>query len=89
MLIIFFLMTRNYRKASPKEMVRKQKFKNEMQKAQIQKISLTHHKCAVCGRTELDDPNLQFRFCSKCEGNYEYCQDHLYTHQHVAKDSVQ
>ena len=42
--IIFFLMTRNYRKISPKEAVRKQKFKNEMQKAQIQKISLTHHK---------------------------------------------
>ena len=36
--IIFFLMTRNYRKISPKEAVRKQKFKNEMQKAQIQPI---------------------------------------------------
>ena len=57
--IIFFLMTRNYRKISLKEAVRKQKFKT-MQKAQIQKISLTHHKCAVCGRTEKDDPNLEF-----------------------------
>ena len=34
-------------------------------------------------RTEKDDPNLEFRFCSKCNGNYEYCQDHLFTHQHV------
>ena len=41
------------------------------------------HHCAVCGRTELDDPDLEFRFCSKCSGNYEYCQDHLYTHIHV------
>ncbi len=41
------------------------------------------HKCAVCGRTELDDPNLTFRYCSKCNGNYEYCQDHLFTHEHV------
>ena len=41
------------------------------------------HKCAVCGRTEKDDPNLEFRFCSKCNGNYEYCSDHLYTHQHI------
>lgn len=41
------------------------------------------HRCAVCGRTELDDDNLEFRFCSKCEGNYEYCQDHLFTHQHI------
>ena len=41
------------------------------------------HRCAVCGRTELDDPCLEFRFCSKCNGNYEYCQDHLFTHEHV------
>lgn len=41
------------------------------------------HRCAVCGITELDSPNMEFRFCSKCEGNYEYCKEHLYTHQHV------
>ena len=41
------------------------------------------HRCAVCGRTELDDPNLEFRYCSKCNGNYEYCSDHLKTHIHV------
>lgn len=40
------------------------------------------HKCAICGRTEKDG-DLTFRFCSKCNGNYEYCQDHLYTHVHV------
>ena len=44
------------------------------------------HRCAVCGRTELDAPDLEFRFCSKCEGDYEYCQEHLYTHQHVKKN---
>lgn len=41
------------------------------------------HRCAVCGRTELDHPELEFRYCSKCNGNYEYCQDHLFTHEHV------
>ena len=35
------------------------------------------------GERELDDSSLEFRFCSKCNGNYEYCQDHLFTHQHV------
>ena len=40
------------------------------------------HRCAICGRTELDDDNLEFRFCSKCNGSYEYCSDHLYTHEH-------
>ncbi len=44
---------------------------------------ITKHKCAICGRTEADSPNMQFRFCSKCEGNYEYCEEHLYTHKHV------
>ena len=34
-------------------------------------------------RTELDEENLEFRYCSKCNGNYEYCQDHLFTHTHV------
>ena len=46
---------------------------------------ITRHKCAICGRTELDDETLEFRYCSKCEGNYEYCSDHLYTHEHVRR----
>ena len=45
--------------------------------------TITRHKCAVCGRTEESNPELEFRFCSKCNGNYEYCQDHLFSHTHV------
>lgn len=41
------------------------------------------HRCAICGRTQQDNPDLEFRYCSKCEGNFEYCQDHLFTHVHV------
>lgn len=41
------------------------------------------HRCAICGRTEQDAPDLDFRYCSKCEGSYEYCSDHLFTHEHV------
>lgn len=54
--------------------------------AQHAKRGVPKHRCAVCGRTELDDENLTFRFCSKCAGNYEYCSDHLYTHIHVTGD---
>ena len=85
-IILFFLMTRNSRRYAPKEIKRRQEFK---QQAKIVVPGKTRHRCAVCGRTELDGPELEFRYCSKCEGNYEYCQDHLYTHQHVTKDSVQ
>ncbi|MCR5784744.1 MAG: hypothetical protein K6G40_03750 [Eubacterium sp.] len=53
---------------------------NRVNKSSSGKI--TKHKCAICGRTELDGDDLQFRFCSKCNGNYEYCQDHLFTHIH-------
>lgn len=87
--VIFFIMTRNYSKISPKEIQRKQKFKSEMKTAQAEKIRLAHHKCAVCKRTEKDDPNLEFRYCSKCEGNLEYCMDHLYTHKHVTKEDLE
>lgn len=53
----------------------------------VQKMRPTNyiHKCAICGRTEVDHPELEFRYCSKCEGNYEFCQDHLFNHVH-AKD---
>ena len=44
------------------------------------------HRCAVCGRTEKDGEDLEFRYCSKCDGDYEYCQDHLFTHEHVKKN---
>ena len=41
------------------------------------------HKCAVCGITDADDPNMEFRYCSKCNGYYCYCMDHINNHVHV------
>lgn len=41
------------------------------------------HRCSCCGKTSLEDENLTFRYCSKCNGNFEYCQEHLFTHEHV------
>lgn len=69
---------------NPKEVYRRKSYEQKMQKAQPPK-NMPRHKCAICGRTEKDFPDLEFRFCSKCEGNYEYCQDHLFTHEHVKK----
>lgn len=82
--IIFFLSTRNLNRYTPHEIHRRQQFKAQMRQPRPGS-GITKHKCAVCGRTELDDPNLEFRFCSKCEGNYEYCSDHLFTHQHMKR----
>lgn len=41
------------------------------------------HKCCVCGITEKDDPSIEFRYCSKCSGSHEYCQNHLFSHEHI------
>ncbi len=86
--VIFFLGTRDFNRYNPKEIHRKNEFKRAVNGGSKtvpfpgNSNGVTKHKCAVCGRTEKDDPNLEFRFCSKCNGNYEYCQDHLYTHIH-------
>lgn len=86
-LILYFAISRGAR-FNPKEIKRKQVFKAQMHEAAQTAKLRGRHRCAVCGRTEEDDPNLIFRFCSKCEGDYEYCQDHLYTHQHVTRGGM-
>jgi len=41
------------------------------------------HRCAVCGRTDVSNPELEFRYCSRCNGYFCYCQDHINNHTHV------
>ena len=41
------------------------------------------HKCAVCGKTDTDYPDMEFRYCSKCNGYYCYCMEHINDHEHV------
>lgn len=84
--VIFFLMTRDTTRINPREIKRKSDFKKGMK---IRPQGGTTHRCAVCGRTEKDSPNLEFRYCSKCEGSYEYCMDHLYTHRHVTREEAE
>ena len=43
------------------------------------------HKCAVCGRTDTDYPDLEFRYCSRCAGYRCYCQDHIFSHVHFTE----
>ncbi len=41
------------------------------------------HRCTVCGRTDVTNPELEFRYCSRCRGYYCYCQDHISSHTHI------
>ena len=79
--VVFFLTSRNMMHLNPKQIHRRQEFKREVRRS----TGITKHKCAICGRTEVDSPQMQFRFCSKCDGNYEYCEEHLYTHTHIKR----
>ena len=76
--ILFYFMMKGKSRVTPAHRKRKRQYKREVRQTQI----LTRHKCAICGQTEEDDPTLEFRYCSRCKGNYEYCQNHLFTHEH-------
>ena len=41
------------------------------------------HRCTVCGRTDVSDPELEFRYCSRCKGYYCYCEEHINNHSHI------
>lgn len=42
-----------------------------------------NHKCTVCGRTDVTNPELEFRYCSRCNGFHCYCSDHISNHVHI------
>ena len=73
-----FVMGSKRNRFSPKDIKRRRTYAKKVKAAS----QSTHHRCAICGRTEKDGEDLEFRFCSKCKGNYEYCQEHLFTHEH-------
>ena len=50
-----------------------------------QQDKLYTHKCAVCGRTDTDYPNLEFRYCSRCAGYHCFCADHINNHIHFTE----
>ncbi|HWA98772.1 MAG TPA: hypothetical protein VG713_09785 [Pirellulales bacterium] len=41
------------------------------------------HRCTVCGITDQTNPEMEFRYCSKCYGTCGYCSRHLHGHEHV------
>lgn len=91
--VIYYLQSRNWR--GPRQMKRQHDFRRsyrhpswksytggQRRERDAHAKQVPMHKCCICGRTELSNPELDFRFCTKCKGNYEYCSDHLYTHVH-------
>ncbi len=77
--LIFWRLFRKMHGQTFKQAKRRREFRK---KTAPQIRPQARHKCAICGRTSETNPELEFRFCTKCNGNYEYCQDHLFTHEH-------
>ena len=58
-------------------------FRREAQRVrQEQKNAPYRFKCAVCGRTDTEHPELEFRYCSRCAGYHCFCQEHINNHIH-------
>ena len=69
---------------SYKNTVNMREYKNMRQNFREQKPEepAYRHHCEICGRTDRTNPELEFRYCTRCAGYHEYCQDHIYTHIH-------
>ena len=39
--------------------------------------------CTICGKTDTSHPDLEFRYCSRCQGYHCYCQEHISNHTHI------
>ena len=61
------------------------KYKQSTDSATQSNIKPYRHKCAVCGRTDIDNPGLEFRYCSRCEGYHCFCIDHINNHIHFTE----
>lgn len=95
--MIFWLRGKKLKRFSPGEIRRRSEFRRAVQRGAQDSpqaaskmrpgYSVARHRCAICGKTELDDPTAEFRYCSKCQSSYEFCQDHLFCHQHAVNGS--
>ncbi|MCR4618125.1 MAG: hypothetical protein K5669_08075 [Lachnospiraceae bacterium] len=79
--ILIFYLT-NIRRFSIKAKIRRAEYQKKAEAPKMHAGAAYKHKCCICGQTDVSNPNLEFRYCSKCIGNYEYCQEHLFTHTH-------
>ena len=78
-------ISRLFKKTPPKQQPKVVPFaKIEVKKVPVQQAKPNYtHRCTICGRTDMSHPQLEFRYCSKCNGYFCYCEDHISNHTHV------
>jgi len=61
-------------------------FKREIHRIRYEERTRDYtRRCEVCGRTDASDPELEFRFCSRCSGYHCFCIDHINAHKHFTE----
>lgn len=60
---------------------------NPRRVAEERKAPEARHRCHICGRTDLTNPEMDFRYCSKCAGDQCYCPEHIFSHEHVLEET--
>ena len=83
---VHYLKARTRRRTSYRTVQFRQAQQQSQRQAQQQEQQGYHHKCAVCGKTDTDYPDMQFRYCSKCAGYHCFCQDHIFNHVHFTEE---
>lgn len=77
-ILLSSLKTIKYR--SSKNVVNFQKAARQYRAQQAQ--APYRRRCEVCGKTDTEYPDLEFRYCSRCEGYHCYCAEHINNHIH-------
>ena len=83
---VHYLKARTRQRTSYRTVQFRQAQQQSQRQAQQQEQQGYHHKCAVCGKTDTDYPDMQFRYCSKCAGYHCFCQDHIFNHVHFTEE---
>ena len=62
-------------------------FKNAVRRIQYEQQQKPYtRKCEICGRTDTEYPDLEFRYCSRCAGYHCFCMDHINNHKHFTEE---
>lgn len=83
---LFDMIRPRHVKSRMQQQARTVKFKQAARKVRNEQQAQGYaRKCAVCGRTDTDNPGLEFRYCSRCAGYHCFCADHINNHIHFTE----
>jgi hypothetical protein len=83
---LFGAIRRLFRQRTPQQRQNTVDFKTEVRRMEHEQRRKTYtRRCEVCGRTDTDYPELEFRYCSRCAGYHCFCMDHINNHRHFTE----